>query len=58
MARNKSGVVIKGCIALPAQTIKHNQQARMFLVDPRTSEVDDSDVVPRLTSRTESVAKT
>ena len=29
----------------------------MFLVDPRTREVDDGDVVPRLTPRTESVTK-
>jgi hypothetical protein len=29
----------------------------MFLVDARTHEIDDGDVVPRLTPRTESVAK-
>ena len=26
MVRNKSGVVIKGCIALPAEMIKDDQQ--------------------------------
>jgi len=57
MVRNKSGVIIKGCIALPAETIKDDQQPSMFLVDARTHEVDNSDVVPRLTSRTESVAE-
>ena len=31
MARNKSGVIIKGCIALPAETIKDDQQPNMFL---------------------------
>jgi hypothetical protein len=57
MARNKSGVIIKGHIALPAQTIKNNQETGIFLVDVRTHEIDDGDVVPRLTPRTKSVAK-
>ncbi len=57
MARNKSAVIIKGHIALPAQTIKDNQQAGIFLVDVRAHEIDDGDVVPRLTPRTKSLAK-
>ena len=57
MARDKSGVIIKGRVALPAEAIKDDQQARMFLVDARPYEIDDGDVVARLTSRTESVAK-
>ncbi len=57
VARNKSSVVIKGCIALPAQTIKDNQQTGIFLVDTRTHKIDYGDVVPRLTSRTESMAE-
>jgi len=57
MARNKSCVIIKGCIALPAETIKDDQQPSMFLVDARSHEIDDGDVVPRLTSRTESMAE-
>lgn len=57
MVRHKSGVIIKSCIALPAETIKDDQQPSMFLVDARTHEVDNSDVVPRLTSRTESMAE-
>jgi hypothetical protein len=57
MARNKSGVIIQGCIALPAQTIKDNQQTGMFLADARPHEIDDSDVVPRLTSRTKSMTE-
>ena len=57
MVRNKSGVIIKGCIALPAETIKDDQQTSMFLVDARPHEIDDGDVVPRLTSRTESMAE-
>ncbi len=57
MVRNKSGVIIKGCIALPAETIEDDQQPGMFLVDARPHEIDDGDVVPRLTSRTESMAE-
>ena len=47
----------KGYIAFPVQAVKEDQQTGMFLVHARTHEVDDSDVVPRLTSRTESVAE-
>ena len=57
MVRNKSGVIIKGYIALPAETIKDDQQTGMFLVDARPHKIDDGDVVPRLTSRTESMAE-
>jgi len=57
MVRNKSGVIIKGCIALPAETIKDDQQPSMFLVDARPHEIDDRDVVARLTSRTVSMAE-
>src|SRR6266567_8626631 len=57
MVRNKSGVIIKGCIALPAETIKDDQQTSMFLVGARPHEINDGDVVARLTSRTESVAE-
>lgn len=57
MVRNKSSVIIKGCIALPAETVKDDQQPSMFLVDARAHEIDDGDVVARLTSRTESMAK-
>jgi hypothetical protein len=57
MVRNKSGVIIKGYIALPAETIKDDQQPSMFLVDARPHEIDDGDMVPRLTSRTESMAE-
>ena len=57
MVRNKSGVIIKGHIALPAETIKDGEQTGMFLVDARTHEIDDNDVVTRLTPRTESVTK-
>ena len=57
MLRNKSGVIIKRHIAFPAQTIKDNQQTGMFLVDARPHEIDDGDVVARLTSRTESMAE-
>jgi hypothetical protein len=57
MARNKSGVIIKGCIAFPAETIKDDQQPSMFLVDARSHKIDDGDVVARLTSRTESMAE-
>jgi hypothetical protein len=57
MVRNKSSVIIKGCIALPAETIKDDQQPSMFLVDARPHEIDDGDVVARLTSRTESMAE-
>src|ERR1700727_513775 len=57
MVRNESGVIIKCCIALPAKTIKDDQQPGMFLVDARSHKIDDGDVVPRLTSRTESVAE-
>ena len=53
----KSGVVIKGCIALPSETIKDHQQTSMFLVDARPHEIDDGDVVARLTSRTEPMAE-
>jgi hypothetical protein len=57
MARNKSGVIIKGCIALPAETIKDDQEPSMFLVDARPHKIDDVDVVPRLTSRTKSMTE-
>jgi hypothetical protein len=57
MVRNKTGVIVKGCIALPAEAIKDDQQTSMFLVDARPHEIDDGDVVARLTSRTESMAE-
>src|SRR5271157_84919 len=57
MVRNKSGVIIEGHIALPAETIKDSQQTSMFLVDARPHEIDDGDVVPRLASCTKSVAE-
>jgi len=57
MARNKSGVIVKGCVALPAETIKDNQQTGIFFIDARTHKIDDGDVVPRLTSRTESMTE-
>ena len=44
MMRNKSGVVIKGHIALPSETVKDNQETRMFLVDTRLHKIDDGDV--------------
>ena len=50
MVRNKSGVIIKGCAALAAETVKADQQTSMFLVDARSHEIDDGDVVARLTS--------
>ena len=55
--RNKPSVVIEGQIALPAKTIKHRQQTSMFFLDVRPDKIDDCDMVPRLTSRTESVAE-
>jgi hypothetical protein len=57
MVRNKPGVIIKGLIALSAETIKDSQQTGMFLVDTRPHKIDDGDVVPRLASCTESVAE-
>ena len=57
MARNKSGVIIKGRIALPAETVKDDQQTSMFLIDARSHKIDDRDVVARLASRTESMAE-
>jgi len=39
------------------ETIKDDQQPSMFLVDARPHEIDDGDVVARLTSRTESMAE-
>jgi len=57
MMRNKSGVFIKGHIALPAETIKDSQQTGMFLVDTRPHKIDDGNVMTRLASRTESMAK-
>ena len=55
--RNKSGVIVKGHIAFPAQTVKDDQQTGMFLIDARSYKIDDGDVVPRLTSRAESMAE-
>ncbi len=57
VVRNKSGVIVKGCVAPPAETIKDDQQTSMFLVDARPREIDDGGVVARLTSRTESIAE-
>jgi hypothetical protein len=54
---NKACVIIKGHVAFPPQAIKNNQQASMLLADPRPHELDDRDVVPRLTSGTESMAE-
>jgi hypothetical protein len=39
------------------ETIKDDQQPSMFLVDARPHEIDDGDVVARLTSRTDSMAE-
>jgi hypothetical protein len=50
MVRNKSGVIIKGRIALPAETIKEHQETGMFLVDARAHEINDGDVVPQADS--------
>jgi len=57
MVRNEPGVIIKGYIAFPAETIKDDQQPSMFLVDARPHEIDDGDVVPRLASCTKSAAE-
>jgi hypothetical protein len=57
MMRNKSGVFIKGHIALPAEMIKDSQQTGMFLVDTRPHKIDDGNVMTRPASRTESMAK-
>ena len=57
MVRNEPGVIIKGYIAFPAETIKDDQQPSMFLVDARPHEIDNGDVVPRLASCTKSVAE-
>jgi hypothetical protein len=54
---NKACVVIKSHIAFPPQAIKNNQQAGMLLADPRPHKLDDRDVVPGLTSGTESMAE-
>jgi hypothetical protein len=37
MVRNKSGVIIKGRIAFPAQAVKDDQQTGMCLVHARTT---------------------
>lgn len=55
--RNKSGVIVKSCIALPTETIKDDQQTGMFLIDAGPHKIDDGDVVPRLASCTESMAE-
>src|SRR5208282_2215742 len=49
-----------GCLAEEWSTLvnpEDDQQTSMFLVDARPHEIDDGDVVPRLTSRTESMAE-
>lgn len=52
MVRNKPGVIIKGYIASPAETIKDDQQPSVFPVDARPHTVDDGDVAPgRLLAR-------
>src|SRR5205814_1209768 len=55
MVRNKSGVVIKGHIALPTETVEDDQQTGMFLVDTRPHKINDGDVVPRLAPSTGSM---
>jgi hypothetical protein len=40
MVRNKSGVIIEGCVALPAETIKDDQQTNVFFVDARPDEIE------------------
>jgi len=57
MVRNKPAVIIKSHIALPAETIKDGQQTGMFLTDAGPHKFNDGDVVPWLTSRTESMAE-
>jgi hypothetical protein len=57
MARNKPGVVIKGQVALPAETIKDDQQTCVFLPHARPHKIDDGDMVTRLASRAESMAE-
>src|SRR5208337_177537 len=57
MVRNKPGVIIKRHIAFPTEAIKDSQQTGVFLVDAGPHKIDDGDVVPRLTSRTESMAE-
>ena len=49
--KNKPTIVVEGPIAFPSETVKDNQQTRMFLVDTRPHKLDDGDVVPRLTPR-------
>ena len=56
MVRNKRGVIIKRHIAFPTEAIKDSQQTGVFLIDAGPHKID-GDVMPRLTSRTESMAE-
>ncbi len=57
MVRDESGVIIEGHVPLPPETVEDGQQAGVFLVNARPDEFYDRDVMPRLTSSAEGVAK-
>jgi len=57
MVRNKSGVVIQRNIPLPPQSVKHGQQPSVLLVYARLDEIDDRDVMSRLTSSAETMTE-
>jgi hypothetical protein len=42
------GVVVEGGISFSPKTVKDSQQTGMFLINPRSDEFDDRDVMPRL----------
>ena len=57
MMRHEPSVVVKGQVAHAPKAIKHGQQAGMFLVDARSNEFDDRDVVPGLAPDTKAMTE-
>ena len=55
--RDEPNVAIEGPIPLSPETVEDGHQASMFLVNARPNKLDDRDVMPRLASRTETVAE-
>jgi hypothetical protein len=57
VVRNESGVVIKCHISLPPETVEDCQKASMFLVDARSDEINNRDVVSGLAPGAKAIAE-
>jgi hypothetical protein len=57
VVRNEAGVVVEGKISLPTETVEDGQQGSVLFVQTRPNEINDGDVVSRLTPGAEAMTE-